>query len=62
MNKLELCKKLAAIHLPDCSVHFHSADTELDQLMSKAEVLAAANVVQFSPTMQALIKERKSVV
>ena len=56
MNKLELCKKLAAIDLPKCSVTFRSSDKALEALMAKAEVQAAANIVQLSPTMEALIE------
>ena len=56
MNKLELCNKLAGINLPECSVSFKSDDKALENLMIKAETLAAANIVQFSPTMQALIE------
>jgi hypothetical protein len=56
MNKLELCKKLAGIPLPKCSVSFKSDDKTLEKLMEKAEALAKANIVQFSPDMQALIE------
>lgn len=56
MNKLELCNKLASISLPECSVLFKSDDKALENLMIKAETLAAANIVQFSPTMQTLIE------
>lgn len=54
--KAELCQKLAAISLPQCSVQFHCADPALNQLMTKAEGLAAANIVQFAPTLPALIE------
>ncbi len=56
MNKVELCKKLAEISLPKCAVSFTSDDKTLEKLMAKAEALAAANIVQFSPTMPALIE------
>jgi hypothetical protein len=56
MNKLELCNKLAGIALPECSVSFKSDDKSLENFMIKAETLAEANIVQFSPTMQALIE------
>lgn len=56
MNKLELCRKLSGITLPKCSVSFKSDDKDLEKLMEKAEKLAAANIVQFSPDMQALIE------
>jgi len=56
IKRLELCKHLAEIALPKSSVTFHSADKELEKLMAKAELQAAANIVQFSPAMQALIE------
>ena len=56
MKKLDLCKKLAFIDLPKCHVVFHTADKDLDQLMARAEILAAENIKQFSPGMPALIE------
>ena len=56
MNKPDLCKKLSSIDLPKCHVVFHSADKDIEQLMAKAEHLAAENIRQFSPAMPALIE------
>ncbi|MEI6071383.1 MAG: hypothetical protein WCS31_06305 [Verrucomicrobiae bacterium] len=42
--------------LPETGVSFTSSDLVLNNLVAKAEKLAAANIVQFSPDMQALIE------
>lgn len=55
-EKQALCLRLAAIGLPQTGVTFRSDDRALEALMAKAEAKAAANIVRFSPAMEALIE------
>ena len=42
--------------LPRTGVSFHTSDAELQQLYDAAESKAASNIVQFTPTMKALVE------
>ncbi|HEY3333048.1 MAG TPA: hypothetical protein VGK19_23650 [Capsulimonadaceae bacterium] len=55
-QRTNLARELAAIDVPRTSVAFRCDDDKISALMAKAEALAAANIVQFSPDMKALIE------
>ncbi len=55
-EKQRLCLKLAAMDLPQSGVSFHFADAQLQELMTRAETQAAANIVPMCPSMSALVE------
>jgi len=51
----ELVTNISSMALPETSVAFTCADKELEKLVARAEAMAAANVVQFTPSMTAMV-------